>query len=254
MSSIPTTYALRVRPIGYSFYKAKADSLERKKASQNNCFSAVPRSPDPVKSKPSPPLLRLPFDIIEEILSYFYKEDAPTLAILRRTHSTFLSTIPKSHVRAKAGDHDILTRQLRTAERDHPYLFPKTHHPCHRCNAVLPAHHFGDDVEIISFNLDPRRERVCLECGSRICPLCGSVRGRGGCQHHVLIRWKREFPCQRCGHWFLDLAFEKPLRPHCEMHAMRHPALEREAWEKQLKLVVDNMKWRHRMGLLDFPY
>lgn len=56
-------------------------------------------------------LLTLPLDIKKEIFDYLIHDKLPTLAILRRTHTSFLAAIPKSDLRNKP-TKDELSRQL----------------------------------------------------------------------------------------------------------------------------------------------
>lgn len=72
-----------------------------------------------------PPLLALPLELKREIFSYLSDGDEPNLAILPRTHSIFLLSIPKTDVYPKTLPRGKFTTQLLSAEADHPYLLPE---------------------------------------------------------------------------------------------------------------------------------
>lgn len=93
-----------------------------------------------------PPLLVLPVEIKLEIISSIPHDRHPTLACLRRTHSSFLNLIPKATIRSKLS-RLALCDQLLTTETHYAYLLPPDHYPCHVCARVLPTDAFPFDLE-----------------------------------------------------------------------------------------------------------
>ncbi len=83
------------------------------------------------------PLLTLPVELRLEIISHLPHDEYPSRACLRRTHSSFLSLIPKADIRSKLSDTD-LANQLLKAEVEYAYLLPPDHYPCYFCARVLP--------------------------------------------------------------------------------------------------------------------
>ncbi len=103
-----------------------------------------------ISTAPNPPvtLLTLPLDIIKEIFDYLTHDNEPTLAILRRTHSSFLAAIPKSDLRTKPTAKE-LCQQLRTAYHSFNYLLPIDHVPCYYCNIVGPKGELESDETFV---------------------------------------------------------------------------------------------------------
>ena len=116
---------------------------------KNNCFLHPDRKkmslPAPV-CQTQPPLLVLPVEIKSEIISHIPHDRFPTLACLRRTHSSFLNLIPKAAIRSKLS-RPALCDQLLTTETHYAYLLPPDHYPCHVCARVLPADAFPFHLE-----------------------------------------------------------------------------------------------------------
>lgn len=82
-------------------------------------------------------LLTLPLETKKEIFDYLVHDDLPTLAILRRTHTSFLAMIPKSDLRTKPTKRE-LRHQLVIADNDFEYLLPVDQAPCYVCTSVGP--------------------------------------------------------------------------------------------------------------------
>ncbi len=103
-------------------------------------------------------LLTLPLDIKIEIFDYLTHNKRPTLAILRRTHISFLAAIPKSDLRNKP-TKDELRRQLINAYNDFEYLLPVDQAPCYVCTMVGLRH--GVDRYLLRNTV---RVYECLRC------------------------------------------------------------------------------------------
>ena len=80
------------------------------------------------------------------IISRIPHDRYPTLACLRRTHSSFLNLIPKAIIRSKLS-RLALCDQLLTTEKHYKYLLPPNHYPCHVCARVLPEEAFPFHLE-----------------------------------------------------------------------------------------------------------
>lgn len=89
-------------------------------------------------------LLTIPTEIKLIIISFLSYDCAPNLAVLRRTHSSFLSIIPKSDLRTKC-DIDTLYERLVYAEIHYPHLLPQGHVPCADCARVQPIESMMED-------------------------------------------------------------------------------------------------------------
>lgn len=113
-----------------------------------------------------PPLLALPVELKIEIISHLSHDEYPSLACLRRTHSSFLNVIPKAHIRSKLSETDLCNQLLKT-ELEYAYLFPPDHYPCYFCARALPLDAFtinhvrqldhGDGKKYLS-------SRSCKDC------------------------------------------------------------------------------------------
>lgn len=113
-----------------------------------------------------PPLLALPTELKLEIISHLPHDPYPSLACLRRTHSSFLDLIPKAHICSKLSANELCGQLLKT-ELEYAYLLPPGHYPCYVCTRVLPLDAFPitpgrhcdcDDYEPYS------RTRFCTDC------------------------------------------------------------------------------------------
>ena len=98
------------------------------------------------------PLLTLPVELKELIISYLCDDHYPSLVCLRRTHSSFITVIPKAQIRSNLSRADLL-QQFLVTERLFPDLLPRDHYPCYVCARVLPLsvfpftleHHFDNE-------------------------------------------------------------------------------------------------------------
>ena len=124
------------------------------------------------------PLLRLPVELKQHIISYLFDDAFPSLVCLRRTHTTFLTVIPKAQIRSKLSEKNLF-HQLCAAETLHPYLLPENHYPCYTCARVLPVHVFSVALEY-HFDNDENPSyywpRCCDDCSDkgayyRVCSL-----------------------------------------------------------------------------------
>ena len=84
-----------------------------------------------------PPILALPVELKLDILSKIPHDEYPSLACLRRTHSSFLDLVPKAHIRYQLSETDLCHQLLKT-ELAYAYLLPPDHYPCYLCARVLP--------------------------------------------------------------------------------------------------------------------
>ena len=109
-----------------------------------------------------PPLLALPVELKLAIISHLPQDEFPTRACLRRTHSSFLTLIPKTHVRSPLSDVDLPNQLLKT-ELEYVYLLPADHYPCYFCARVLPLEAFEIDRER-PFDDIRKRYRRCTDC------------------------------------------------------------------------------------------
>lgn len=106
-----------------------------------------------------PPLLALPVELKLNIISHIPHDEFPTRACLRRTHSSFLTLIPKTHVRSPLSDVDLSNQLLKT-ELEYIYLLPADHYPCYFCARVLPLEAFSIDP----FDAFHKHYRRCTDC------------------------------------------------------------------------------------------
>lgn len=118
-------------------------SLKRNRFLHSNHKKSSLSAPVPQNESP---LLVLPVEIKLEIISRIPHDRHPTLACLRRTHSSFLDLIPKAKIRSEMS-RLALCDQLLTTERHYAYLLPPNHYPCHVCARVLPTDAFPFDLE-----------------------------------------------------------------------------------------------------------
>lgn len=119
-------------------------------------------------------LLKLPVEIKQLILDHLSDSLEPTLALLRRTHSSFYHLIPKTQLRPKPREQ--LDSQLDKVETTYPYLLPKAHSICYECLYVLPDHKFNEGIIRSGKH---GRKRACR----RACSLCETwnrLHGRRG--------------------------------------------------------------------------
>lgn len=86
-------------------------------------------------------LLALPTELKLQIISCIPRGSSPSLACLRRTHSSFLNLIPKSEIRSNISSFHLRCELFNT-EINHPYLLPLNHYPCYSCVAVLSVQSF----------------------------------------------------------------------------------------------------------------
>lgn len=87
------------------------------------------------------PLLALPTELKLQIISCIPRGSSPSLACLRRTHTSFLNLIPKSEIRSKTSSFRLRCELFET-EMSYPYLLPLDHYPCYSCFAVLSVQNF----------------------------------------------------------------------------------------------------------------
>ena len=98
---------------------------------------------------PLPPILALPCELKQEIISQLSGDDkyysVPALMALRRTHPMFRKIIPrKHHLKSKFKSSVFKTAQLLFyTELKHPYLIPPDLYPCYDCHRVLHTSRFG---------------------------------------------------------------------------------------------------------------
>ncbi|KAF6217963.1 hypothetical protein HO133_006375 [Letharia lupina] len=113
-----------------------------------------------------PPLLALPVELKWQIISHLDHDEYPSLACLRRTHSSFLNVIPKAQIRSELSDTELSNQLLKT-ELDYAYLLPVVHYPCYICARVLPIWEFATTPCRRSDRLDDEPywgRRSCEDC------------------------------------------------------------------------------------------
>lgn len=123
--------------------------------------------PSKTQTSPLPPLLALPLEVRHQIISYCVHHPTPTLAILRRTHSSFHNVIPKSDVRCKPR-WARLREQLINARLRFPYLLPEDYVACFRCLSIVhlkETKSSGKTIVVLNKGLEESVDaRLCLVC------------------------------------------------------------------------------------------
>lgn len=178
-----------------------------------------------------PPLLALPLEIKQDIFAYLHDSREPTLAILRRTHSSFYRIIPRSELRSKVPRQ--LGSQLLRAEARYPYLLPPGHYTCFECLCVLPRNSFSDNETHKGKGLGS------VKAHQRFCLSCGVTRGRYARNTKVPVGGITRPACYSCGHFLRDVPFEKPLKVTCQAHLKHLAGLEKEMFEAKVGWLED---------------
>lgn len=157
-----TTFALRSSPTHSALCDTKFTLQEGMLSHEPNHTMGFSPASNP---QTLPPLLALPTELKLKIFSYLTDDEYPALPCLRRTHSSFLHLIPKSHVRSSVSD-DNLYRQLITIDMDYAYLLPPDHHPCFSCTEVLPPDAFSHPEPFFHYNNAQRYTYIhcCKDC------------------------------------------------------------------------------------------
>ena len=143
-----------------------------KKFTDTTAADANIPNPDPKTATPTSRLLNLPVEIKKQIVSFLFTDHRPNLAVLRRTHSSFLNIIPKSELRKSRGISHLCKAQMAYAQRFLPYLLPKGYGPCFTCGKLnyvsITQRYYPQTENILAAldigALDGLLYKVCYEC------------------------------------------------------------------------------------------
>ena len=200
-------------PLSWVFLPFKYGRVPRQSfiiSSRRLSLQWSPRLPHPPRISHSSS--RFPPELKLQIITCVHDSRLPNVALLRRTHFSFLQIIPKSDVRAKSGPN--LSNRLREAESTWPFFLPQHHYTCCTCLNVLRRLRFRDNEKRQGKYLGGRVHfrRICLKCGAN--------EKRYGKWQSVPVGRVHRKPCGMCGHFLL--AFEGPVESMRNMACSVH--------------------------------